>query len=74
MKHYAGAVTYTTDGWLAKNKDLVSADVSELLRTSPLAPLHTPRHLPLHMPAAATTVSGSCFTPQLIAVKAGLKM
>ena len=32
--HYAGAVTYEAHGFLAKNKDAVSAEVAEVLRAS----------------------------------------
>lgn len=34
IAHYAGSVTYTTVGWLERNKDTVSDDVMTLLRSS----------------------------------------
>jgi myosin heavy subunit len=34
IKHYAGPVTYCTDGWLDKNKDTISADITDLCRNN----------------------------------------
>eukprot|EP00929_Paragymnodinium_shiwhaense_P025618 TRINITY_DN15447_c0_g1_i1.p1 TRINITY_DN15447_c0_g1~~TRINITY_DN15447_c0_g1_i1.p1 ORF type:complete len:1423 (-),score=349.76 TRINITY_DN15447_c0_g1_i1:57-4325(-) len=34
IKHYAGTVTYTATGWLDRNKDSISDDVVDLLRSS----------------------------------------
>lgn len=34
ISHYAGAVTYTTSGWLERNKDAISDDILGLLRSS----------------------------------------
>eukprot|EP00928_Gymnodinium_smaydae_P073618 TRINITY_DN5679_c0_g1_i1.p1 TRINITY_DN5679_c0_g1~~TRINITY_DN5679_c0_g1_i1.p1 ORF type:complete len:1355 (-),score=315.87 TRINITY_DN5679_c0_g1_i1:87-4151(-) len=34
VRHYAGSVTYTTTGWLERNKDIVSDDLLEMLRAS----------------------------------------
>lgn len=32
IKHYAGDVIYNVDGWLTKNRDTYSADISKLCR------------------------------------------
>lgn len=32
INHYAGNVTYCTDGWLVKNMDTISADITDLCR------------------------------------------
>jgi myosin heavy subunit len=32
VKHYAGPVKYCTDGWLMKNMDTITADITELCR------------------------------------------
>ncbi|CAE8602561.1 unnamed protein product [Polarella glacialis] len=34
IRHYAGSVTYTASGWLERNKDSISDDVLDLLRSS----------------------------------------
>eukprot|EP00927_Polykrikos_kofoidii_P057537 TRINITY_DN5167_c0_g1_i1.p1 TRINITY_DN5167_c0_g1~~TRINITY_DN5167_c0_g1_i1.p1 ORF type:complete len:1365 (-),score=320.45 TRINITY_DN5167_c0_g1_i1:45-4139(-) len=34
VAHYAGTITYTTEGWLERNKDSVSEDVLTMMRTS----------------------------------------
>lgn len=34
VSHYAGAVTYTTTGWLERNKDAISDDITDLMRSS----------------------------------------
>ena len=34
IKHYAGPVQYCTDGWLMKNMDTISADITSLCRNS----------------------------------------
>mmetsp|Transcript_50054 Transcript_50054/g.64134 ORF Transcript_50054/g.64134 Transcript_50054/m.64134 type:complete len:1151 (-) Transcript_50054:283-3735(-) len=34
VKHYAGSVTYTSDGFLEKNKDMVQEDLVECMRVS----------------------------------------
>eukprot|EP00929_Paragymnodinium_shiwhaense_P086823 TRINITY_DN47241_c0_g1_i1.p1 TRINITY_DN47241_c0_g1~~TRINITY_DN47241_c0_g1_i1.p1 ORF type:complete len:1373 (+),score=329.81 TRINITY_DN47241_c0_g1_i1:229-4347(+) len=34
ITHYAGSVTYTTEGWLERNRDTVSDDIVALLRAS----------------------------------------
>lgn len=34
IKHYAGAVTYTSSGWLERNKDATSEDILQLMRSS----------------------------------------
>ncbi|CAK0877893.1 unnamed protein product [Prorocentrum cordatum] len=34
IRHYAGSVMYTASGWLERNKDAVSGDVTALLRSS----------------------------------------
>lgn len=34
IAHYAGPVVYCTDGWLDKNKDTISADITDLCRNN----------------------------------------
>jgi len=34
IQHYAGSVTYTTSGWLERNRDTISEDLFALMRTS----------------------------------------